>query len=109
MDKKWIVRIVIIAIIVLVSNIPIVSFFISLLFGDVGLYNRINLRSKLGGFSSEKAYYDHPDSAIKAFERYRAIHPEDSVLYRNSPMINPLKFWLWRVYLTEPLYRIPRR
>ncbi len=41
------------------------------------------------------------------FAKYRAVHPEDSVLYRNFEK-NPLKFWWWYNYLTNPIYtKIP--
>jgi len=110
MNKKLAIRIVVALAVIMVANIPIVSFYISLLSGERPLYSApFKLTSGLGGFSSDSTYYDNPDSAVKAFVRYRKLHPQDSTLYRNYPIINPLKFWHWREYVSEEVYRIPRR
>jgi hypothetical protein len=108
MRKKWIIRSVIVISIVIITNIPIISFFFSFVIGEKHFYGRhFKLSSGQGGFSTDSSYYENPKVVIEAFERYRLEHPNDSILYRDYPNINPLKFWRWREYIVEDIYRLP--
>ena len=43
----------------------------------------------------------------RAWEGYKNMnHPTDIVIYRTFA-INPLKFWQWRDYFTNPRYQYP--
>ncbi|OZI08161.1 hypothetical protein BWI93_10615 [Siphonobacter sp. BAB-5385] len=102
--KKIIFWIISILLIVSVSNIPIVSFFISFFTGNLSMMNPdYHYISQKGGFSiwGRKGSED----VLSQFEAYKKRHPEDTVLYRNF-QIKPWQFW--RIYeYTDPCYRLP--
>lgn len=107
MSKKWVIRAVIVVSIIIATNIPIVSFFFSFVIGEKHFYGRhFKISSGQGGFSSDSSYYESPKSALEAFEHYRINHPNDSILYRDYPNITIFKFWRWREYIVEDIYRL---
>lgn len=57
------------------------------------------------GFSIWAQYYSW-DYISRKFSNYRKDHPADSILYRNFKM-NPLYFWEWYDYATDPVYKLP--
>jgi len=104
MKNKFVKYVVIILIIILVSNIPIVSFFISLYTGNITSKGPdAHFISGEGGFSvwGRDGYED----IVKQFEAYKLAHPSDTVLYRNF-RIKPWQFWRIFEYIMAPSYRL---
>lgn len=107
MQLKRTIWIVTIIIAIAVSNIPIVSLLIGAVFGDRNLKTPdFQFTSGSGGFKSGSKY-GSTQALFEGFEKYRKENPNDSILYRSSPQINPLKFWNWRDYLFEDVYKLP--
>ncbi|MDQ1087273.1 hypothetical protein [Siphonobacter sp. SORGH_AS_1065] len=104
--KKVIIWNLILILLVGVSNIPIISLFISFFTGNLYLKEAsFHFTSEKGGFSvwARDGYED----IVSHFESYKKRHPEDTVLYRNF-QIKPWQFW--RIYeYTNPYYRLPYR
>lgn len=104
--KKVIIWTVAILLFIAISNIPLVSFFISFFTGNLSMMNSdYHYTSQNSGFSvwGSNGYED----IVSRFEAYKKRHPEDTVLYRNF-QIKPWQFW--RIYeYTYPSYRLPYR
>ncbi|PKK35872.1 hypothetical protein BWI96_14605 [Siphonobacter sp. SORGH_AS_0500] len=102
--KKVIIWAVTVLLIIAVSNIPIVSFFISFFTGNLSMMNLdYHYISQKGGFSVWSR--TGSEDVLSQFEAYQKRYPEDTVLYRNF-QIKPWQFW--RIYeYTEISYRLP--
>lgn len=105
--RKHIKWSIIVAAIIVVSNIPVVSFFIGFISDERHFYGQNDyVYISQSGFDSRNSHYEDYEDIISGFERYKKAYPEDSILYRTFK-INPLKFWYWREYIVEPKYRLP--
>jgi len=104
MKRKTVKYLVIVLVIILVSNIPIVSLFISLFTGNITMKGPdAHYISAKGGFSvwGRHGYED----IVKQFEAYKLTHPSDTVLYRNF-RIRPWEFWRIYEYTAYSYYRL---
>lgn len=107
---KWTIAVLLV---IIISNIPVVSFFIGVFTGTKSFYGTgYNYKSSLGKFHVSASNLKGDDfntmynDLIMQFKAYKKVNPKDTILYRNFK-INVLKFWFWREYLTEEHYHLP--
>lgn len=92
--------IILLCIAIIVTNISPVSF----LFSEWKWYH---YTTKDGNFQFDALPAKGGDIDImqRSWQEYKKTnHPTDTIIYRTFA-INPLKFWLWRDYLTSPRYK----
>ncbi|MFC0181133.1 hypothetical protein SAMN04515674_11985 [Pseudarcicella hirudinis] len=107
---KWAIAIILV---IIISNISIVSFIIGVFTQTKFFYdNSYNYSSGNGKFQTSPGHLKGETTTalykdlIKQFNLYKKKNPNDTILYRNFK-INVLKFWFWREYLTEEHYHLP--
>lgn len=107
---KWTI---VILVVIIVSNIPIVSLFIGF-FTQTKFFDESNYdySSGSGKFQTNELHLKGEDpnarnrDLIKQFNPYKKGHPNDTILYRNFK-INVLKFWFWREYIHDNRFHLP--
>ena len=90
---------------VAISNIPVVSFFISFFTKNLTMMGPdYHFISGQGGFSvwGRGGGYEETEAL---FEQYKKRHPSDSTLYRNFK-ISPWQFWRISEYFGSKAYRL---
>lgn len=109
-DARIVMTVRILAIVIL-CNLPPLSFIFGFFAGDKTFYgNDYYYTSHSGKFLSRRyqglAHSGGFPDILEKFDSHKAKYPSDTVLYRCF-VKNPLKFWDWGIYLTDPKYQIP--
>lgn len=100
-----------ILIIIIISNLPPVSFIFGFFARDKTLYGSDYFYTSGSGAFLSRRYFGLSGSGqfsevLEKFESHKTQYPADTILYRCFAK-HPLKFWDWWIYLTDPKYQIP--